>query len=44
MAFDELAQMRWQKSQAEEADNIDVGPLTEAGLQDDLVKTSDDPF
>ncbi len=44
LAFDELAQMRWQESQPEDADNIDVGPLTEADLQEDLLEPSGNPF
>jgi len=44
LAFDDMAQMRWQESQPAEADNIDVGPLTEADLQEDLLKPSENPF
>ena len=29
LAFDEAADMRWRESKPAEADNIDVGPLTE---------------
>jgi hypothetical protein len=29
LAFDESAEMRWQESQSTEADNIDVGLVTE---------------
>jgi hypothetical protein len=39
-----MAEMRWQETQPAEADNVDVGPLTEADLQGDLLTTSDDPF
>ena len=44
LAFDDMAQMRWQESQRAEADNIDVGPLTEADLQSELLSESSDPF
>ncbi len=44
LAFDDMAQMRWQETEQREADNIDVGPLTEAVLQNDLHSESDDPF
>ena len=44
LAFDELAQVRWQESQPADADNIDVGPLTEADLQEDLLERSENPF
>jgi hypothetical protein len=44
LAFDEMAQVRWQESEQREADNIDVGPLTEADLQDDIFVTSENPF
>jgi hypothetical protein len=44
LAFDDMAQMRWQESEQREADNIDVGPLTEADLQNELLAESDNPF
>jgi hypothetical protein len=44
LAFDDMAQMRWQESQPSEADNIDVGPLTDADLQEDLLEPSENPF
>jgi hypothetical protein len=44
LACDEMAGARWQESQQREADNIDVGPVTEADLQDELLPITDDPF
>lgn len=44
LAFDEAADMRWRKSRPTEADNIDVGELTDADLQGDLLEVSDEPF
>ncbi len=44
LAFDDLAQVRWQESEPGEADNIDVGPRTEADLTSDLFATSENPF
>jgi hypothetical protein len=44
MALDESAGMRWQASRPPEADNIDVGPATEADLQGDLMEASANPF
>jgi hypothetical protein len=45
LACDESAEMRWQDSQRPtEADNIDVGPTTEADLQSDLIEASGNPF
>jgi hypothetical protein len=46
LAFDDMSQVRWQESQPAEADNIDVGPLTEADLQEDLdlLESSENPF
>lgn len=44
LACDEIAELRWQKSEQREADNIDVGPLTEADLQNELIKSTDNPF
>ena len=44
LAFDEVAEMRWQESQPGEADNLDVGPATETDLQSDLIEASGNPF
>ena len=44
LAFDEPTEMRWQESRPAEADNIDVGPVTETELSDDLTETSSNPF
>jgi hypothetical protein len=44
LAFDDMAEVRWQESQRAEADNIDVGPLTDADLQEDLLERSENPF
>jgi len=44
LAFDESAEVRWQESRPMEADNIDVGPATEADLQNDLIESSGNPF
>jgi len=44
LAFDEAAGLRWRESGADEADNLDVGPLTEADLQGSMFESSEDPF
>ena len=44
IAFDASAGARWQESELQEADNIDVGPLTEADLNGELFATSENPF
>ena len=44
LAFGELMEIRSREEWPTEADNIDVGPLTEADLQSELLQTSDDPF
>ena len=44
LAFDDRAQVRWQESAPGEADNLNVGPLTEADLTDELFATSENPF
>ncbi len=44
LAFDEMAEMRWRESQPAEADEIDLGPVTEADLQHDLLADSNEPF
>jgi len=44
LAFDESAEVRWQEAQTIEADNIDVGPVTESDSQTDLVEMSENPF
>jgi hypothetical protein len=42
LAFDEASDVRWQESTQTEADNIDVGPVTD--LQNDLIQSSENPF
>jgi hypothetical protein len=44
LAFDSPVMTELQPVKIEEADNIDVGPLTEADLQDELFRPSDVPF
>jgi len=44
LAFDEMAEVRWRESRPAEADNIDVGPLTEADLNNDLFRPENEPF
>jgi hypothetical protein len=44
LAFGELMEMRREESRPTEADNIDVGPLTEEDLQDSLFEPSENPF
>ncbi len=44
LAFDDRAQVRWQESEPGDADNLDVGPLTEADLTGELFATSENPF
>ncbi|HEX4119508.1 MAG TPA: hypothetical protein VH619_02675 [Verrucomicrobiae bacterium] len=44
LAFDESVAVRWQESQPTEADNIDVGPVTETESQNDLIESSGSPF
>jgi hypothetical protein len=44
LAFDDMAQMRWEESQPAEADNIDVGPLTAEDLQTTMLESSGNPF
>jgi hypothetical protein len=44
LACDVSAERRWQESQPAEADNIDVGPVTEADLQGDLIEATGNPF
>ena len=44
LAFDEMAESRWKEAMSPEADNIDVGPLLEADLSDDLFETSENPY
>lgn len=43
LAFDAPATAHWQTARNEEADNIDVGPVTEADVHDDLFRPSDVP-
>jgi hypothetical protein len=38
LAFDEVAEMRWQESRPAEADNMDVGAATETDLRSDLME------
>ena len=44
LAFGESAEAHWQQSVPAEADNIDVGPVTETDLQGDLMEASGNPF
>jgi hypothetical protein len=44
LAFDEMAEVRWQESRPAEADNIDVGAVTEADLHGDLFESLGNPF
>ena len=44
LAFGELMEIRSRDERPTEADNIDVGPLTEADLQAAMFESSDDPF
>jgi hypothetical protein len=45
LAFDESAATRWQEAhRPTEADNIDIGPATDADLQSELVEASGNPF
>ena len=44
LAFDEAAEMRWQEPRPTEADNIDVGPVTETDSQSDLIEVAGNPF
>ena len=44
LAFDDPATAHWQEARPQEADNIDVGPLTEADLHDDLFRLENEPF
>ena len=44
LAFDEMAEARWQESMPAEADNIDVGPVTAEDLQTTLLESSGNPF
>jgi len=44
LAFDDMAEVRWQESRPTEADNIDVGPLTAEDLQTTMLESADDPF
>ena len=44
LAFEVPARAHWQEIGLQEADNIDVGPLTAADLQADLFRPSDVPF
>ncbi|MGB8369482.1 MAG: hypothetical protein WCF71_09360, partial [Verrucomicrobiia bacterium] len=44
LAFDAPATAHWRETRPPEADNIDVGPVTEADLHDDLFVSSGNPF
>jgi hypothetical protein len=45
LAFDDKAQLRWQEHELSiQADNLDVGKLTAADLQIDLLPVSENPF
>jgi hypothetical protein len=44
LAFDEPATTHWREARPQEADNIDVGPVTEADLHDDLFRPAEVPF
>jgi hypothetical protein len=44
LAFDESAEVRCQESMPTEADNIDVEPVTETALQNDLTEASGNSF
>jgi hypothetical protein len=41
---DEMAQSRWHEAMSPEADNIDVGLVTEADLCDELFERLENPF
>jgi hypothetical protein len=43
-AFAAPARSHWLEPTVQEADNIDVGPLTEADLHDDFFQSSGNPF
>jgi hypothetical protein len=44
LAFDEATETRWRESDQAEADNIDVGPVTETDSQNDLFESTGNPF
>ena len=44
LAFDSPAKAHWRGARPEQADNIDVGPVTEADLHDDFFESSGNPF
>jgi hypothetical protein len=44
VAFDASDGMHWQKLEPREADNIDVGPVTEADLHNDFFQAGNEPF
>jgi hypothetical protein len=44
LAFDESAEMRWREAQPDEADNVDVGPVTVDDIQKDLFQDRENPF
>jgi hypothetical protein len=44
LAFDEAAEVRWREAQPDEADNIDVGPVTMDEIQKHLFQDDEPPF
>jgi hypothetical protein len=44
LAFEAPARAHWREARPQESDNIDVGPVTEADLHDDLFRPPDLPF
>jgi len=44
LAFDVPAAAHWRDARPQEADNIDVGRLTEADLHNDLFQSENEPF
>ena len=44
LAFEDPAVTHWREAKRQEADNIDVGPVTEADLHDDLLRPENEPF
>ena len=44
LAFKAPATAHWREARSPEADNIDVGPVTEADLHNDLFRPAEEPF
>lgn len=44
LAFDAPAAADWRTARIDEADNIDVGPVTEADRHNDLFRSENEPF